>query len=138
MRSNTKEYQINLRQMISQITVKKKGLANSYDQYLGAEVLLTDQKGEKLMGTVSQRIKYDAIITGEVHYNVIQEKSVYEVEYPDGTTQQPTANKIAENILSQVDYNGRHYQVLTRVTDKIYTLSLSPRWTVSSILLMGN
>ena len=42
---------------------------------------------------------------------------LYEVEYPDGTTEQLADNIIAENMLSQVDSEGHHYQVLTEVTD---------------------
>ena len=47
----------------------------------------------------------------------MHDKSVYEFEYPDGTTQKLTANMIAENMLSQVDSEGHHYQVLTEVVD---------------------
>ena len=44
-------------------------------------------------------------------------KSWYEVEYTDVTTEKLAANIIAENMMSQVDYEGHHYQVLTEVTD---------------------
>ena len=47
----------------------------------------------------------------------MHDKSLYEVEYPDGTTEQLAANIITENMLSQVDSGGHHYQVLTEVTD---------------------
>ena len=40
-------------------------------------------------------------------------KSVYEVEYPDGTTEQLTATIISENILSLVDSEGQYHLVLT-------------------------
>ena len=43
-------------------------------------------------------------------------KSAYEVEYPDGTTEQLRANKIAENMILQVDSEGNHYQVFTEIT----------------------
>ena len=73
------------------------------------------------MVKVRKSIKYDDKRTIEVHYNAIHNKSVYEVEYPDGTTQKLTANIIDENILSQFYSEGHHYQVLTEVTDhKIY------------------
>ena len=42
---------------------------------------------------------------------------LYKVEYPDGTTDQLADNIIAENMMSQVDSEGHHYQVLTEVTD---------------------
>ena len=61
-------------------------------------------------------IRYDNISTITGQYNVMQEKSVYEVEYPDETTDQLTANIKTENMLSQVDSEGQHYQFLTKVT----------------------
>ena len=48
--------------------------------------MLPGCKGEKLMVKVRKSIKYDDKTTGEVHYNSMQDKSVYEVEYHDGTT----------------------------------------------------
>ena len=45
------------------------------------------------------------------------DNSLCEVEYPDGKTQQLTANIIAENMLSQVDSESHHFQLLTEVTD---------------------
>ena len=40
---------------------------------------------------------------------------VYDVEFPDGTVKQYAANVIAENLLSQVDTNGYHYQDLDKI-----------------------
>ena len=59
---------------------------NDYDQYIGAEVVLPDWKGEKLMGKVRKRVIYDEPSTGEGNYNSMHDKYLYEVEYPDGTT----------------------------------------------------
>ena len=47
----------------------------------------------------------------------MEKKYVYEVDYPDGTTKQLTANIIDENMPSQVDSEGHHYPFLTGVTD---------------------
>ena len=47
----------------------------------------------------------------------MHDKSLYEVEYPDGMTEQLIANIIAENMMSQVESEVHHYQVLTEVTD---------------------
>ena len=91
--------------------------ASSYDQYIGDEVLLPDRKGEKLMGEVSKFVRYHDTIKGEGNYNAMRDKSLYKVKYPDGTTEQLADNIIYENMLSQVDSEGHHYQVLTEVTD---------------------
>ena len=91
--------------------------ANYYDQYIVDEVVLPDRKGEKLIGKFRKRVKYDYSITGKVNYNPMHDKFLYEVEYPDGTTKQLADNIIAGNIMSQVDSEGHHYQVLTEVAD---------------------
>ena len=71
-------------------------VTNSYDHYIGAEVVLPDRKGEKLMGKFRKRVRYDDTSTGEGNYNAMHDKSLYEVYYPDGTTEQLAANIIAE------------------------------------------
>ena len=48
----------------------------------------------------------------------MHDKSLYEVEYTDGTTEQLADNIIPENVLSQNDSEGHHYQVLTEVADQ--------------------
>ena len=78
------------------------------------------------MGKLRKSITYYDTITGEGNYNSMHEKSLYEVEYPDGTTDQLASNIIAENMLSQVDSEGHHYQLLTEVTDhKNYDSAIS-------------
>ena len=69
--------------------------ANYYDQYIGAEVVLPDWKGYNPMGKVGKRVRYDDTSTGKGSYNAIYENSLYEVEYPDGMTEQLAANIIA-------------------------------------------
>ena len=61
--------------------------------------MLPDCKGEKLMGKVRKRVRYYDTSTGGGDYNAIHDKSLYEVEYPDGTTEQLVANIIAENMM---------------------------------------
>jgi len=42
---------------------------------------------------------------------------LYDVMFPDGAVQQYAANLIAENIYSQVDTDGHHYQLLDCIMD---------------------
>ena len=65
--------------------------------------MLHDRKGEKIIGKFIKHVRYDDTGTGEGNYNVMHDKSLYEVEYPDGMTEQLAANIIAENMMSQVD-----------------------------------
>ena len=63
-----------------------KRLANYYDQYIGAEDVLPDQKGEKKMEKVRKCAKYHGSDIVEGNYNPMHENYFYGVEYPDGTT----------------------------------------------------
>ena len=87
--------------------------ANSDDQYIGAEFALPNCKGERIMGRVKKRLKYDDSNTSKGNYNTTHSKYLYKVEYPDGTTEQLEAKIIAENMMSQVDSEVNHYHVLT-------------------------
>ena len=60
-------------------------------------------------------MKYDCISTVEGHYNAITNTSLYEGKYHDGKTEQLTSNIIYENLLSQLDSEVHHYQVLAKV-----------------------
>ena len=99
--------------------------------------MLPDWKGEKIMVKAKKRVRYDETITGEGNYNAIHDKSLYEVGYPDGTAEQLLANIIAQNILSQVDSEGHHYQVLTEVTDQKKDDSAIAKVDGLSIQLVG-
>ena len=47
----------------------------------------------------------------------MQDMSVYKAKYPYGTMNQLTSKRIAENMLSEVESEGHHYQVSNEVTD---------------------
>ena len=70
--------------------------------------MLPDWKGEKLMRKVRKRGRYYDMITGEVNYNAMHDKSLYEVEYPDGTTE-----KLAANILAEIFCHKLTLKVIT-------------------------
>ena len=52
--------------------------SKSYDQYIGAEVVIPDWKGDKLLGNVSKRVRYDDTSTGGGNYIAMHDKSLYE------------------------------------------------------------
>ena len=57
----------------------KERAANSYDQCIGAGVVLPDSKSEKLMIKVRKSVRYDDTSTGEGNYNAMHGKSLYKV-----------------------------------------------------------
>ena len=79
--------------------------ANSYDQYIRDEVVLHYWKGGNIMGKVGKRVRYDEISTSKGNYNDMHDKYLYEVEYPNGRTEQLAANIMAVLLMSQVESN---------------------------------
>ena len=47
--------------------------------------LLSNRKGEKITGKARKRVRYDEKSTDNRNYNAIHDKTLFEVEYPDGT-----------------------------------------------------
>jgi hypothetical protein len=89
----------------------------SYDEYLIAQVLLP-QGGEASKSTaVCRKRDHDGRPIGKRHANPRLVTRLYKVEFPDGTTKAVSANLIAENLLSQVDDEGRSYSVLREIVD---------------------
>ena len=85
------------------------------DEYLTAEVLLP-HGGENVRAKVIQRAKdADGIPIGKRHPNPILDTRSYEVEFPDGSTEVFNTNMIAEHLYSQVDDEGRSYQVIKEI-----------------------
>ena len=90
---------------------------DTYDKYIGVEVAVPDRKGQKLMAKVMKRIRSsDSNCDGNA-YNPLLDHSIYQVEFSDGTTEELTANVIAENMLSGCDSQGVHYQILSEMID---------------------
>ena len=87
------------------------------DRYLHAKVLLP-RGGEFKMGEIKAR-KRDlrGLPIGKEDPNPILDTREYVVEFPDGSTDTYLANVIAENLYSQVDEEGRTFQVLSEISD---------------------
>lgn len=94
----------------------EKAQADSFDAYLGAEVLIP-VNGEKVMAKVLKRTRFDIGRNENEPYNPLLDRSRYEVKYPDGSTEEVPVNLIVENMFSGVDSEGHHYQLLSEITD---------------------
>jgi hypothetical protein len=51
------------------------------------------------------------------HSNPLLDTRIYEVQFPDGHTEEFTANTIVENIYSQVDNEGNQFLLLDEIND---------------------
>ena len=92
--------------------------ADTYDQFLGAEVALPDSTGRTAMARVMKRVKdNDGVGVGVATTNPLTNTALYEVEFSDGHVEELQYNIIAENMISQVDSEGHHYQLLAEISD---------------------
>jgi len=89
----------------------------AFDKYLSAEVLLP-RGGEMMKATILERTRgHDGLPVGVQHSNPILDTREYVVEFDDGAQETYTANSIAENLYSQIDDEGRHFQLLKEIID---------------------
>jgi hypothetical protein len=85
------------------------------DLLLNAEVLLPRGESMQMAKVVKRAVDNDGRLVGTFNENPTLNSMIYDVEFPDGVTKQYAANIIAENILYQVDSNGRHSQILDAI-----------------------
>jgi hypothetical protein len=68
--------------------------------------------------TVRKQVRdEDGMPVGRAHTNPLMDSRKYEVEYLDGHVEELTANLIAENLISQVDEEGRRQMMMTAIID---------------------
>ena len=89
-----------------------------YAAYINSEVLLP-QDGEhmraaRVIGTV---LDDDGREKGRYDPNPILDTRVYEVMFPDGAVEQYAANLISENLIGQLDEEGRRHLMLESIDD---------------------
>ena len=87
------------------------------DEYLTAQVLV-NRGDQKIRGTVVRRLRdVDNIPVGKRNANPILDTRVYEVQFPDGSSDSYAANTLAENLYSQIDDEGRTQIILKEIVD---------------------
>ena len=91
--------------------------AQTYDQYISAEVMIPKGDGLVTAKVLARKHDRDGNPIGIGHTNPLLDTRVYEVQFPDGHTEEFAANTIAENIYSQVDEEGNQFQLLDEVVD---------------------
>jgi hypothetical protein len=90
--------------------------ADTYHSFVGAEVIVPDAAGNRRMAKVLRRIRDSGVVPAE-NNNIFNDRSTFEVEFPDGTVDRLAANVIAENLFSQVDEHGRQFQILSEIIE---------------------
>jgi hypothetical protein len=89
------------------------------DPYVGMEMAMSrGAEGELMHATVRKRVRdEDGTPVGRAHTNPLMDSRKYEVEYLDGHVEELTANLIAENLISQVDEEGRRQMMMMAIID---------------------
>ena len=72
----------------------------------------------KIMSRFTNRVKdNEGNPRGVEHPALFADHSIYEISFPNGQMEELAENLIAENMLSQVDSEGHHYQLLKEISD---------------------
>ena len=71
-----------------------------------------------MMNRVTKRVNDDDGKSGGIEHPILfTDHSLYQVSFPNVRTEELIANMIAKHMLSQVDSEGHHYQVLNYISD---------------------
>jgi hypothetical protein len=59
----------------------------------------------------------DGTVKGRANANVMLKTRTYEIEFPDGCSDEYTANVVAENTYAQCDKEGNQFNVMDCIAD---------------------
>ena len=89
----------------------------SMDEYLSAELLMPHGDGMQCARVIQCHCDDDGKPLGLRHLNPILDSCLYEIEFPDGSTDVVAANLIAENLYSQIDNEGHSHTIMKEIVD---------------------
>ncbi len=78
--------------------------------------MLPNSADQHLMATVKKKVMSKDRNSSD-YYNPIRDHSIYEVEFPDGSTDEVEANVIAESMVAECDPEGRQYRIFNEISD---------------------
>ncbi len=90
--------------------------SHTYDKYIGAEIVLSNSADQHLMAKVKKKVSSNDKNSSN-YYNPLRDHSKYEVQFPDGTTDEVEANVIAESMVAECDPEGRQYRIFDEISD---------------------
>jgi hypothetical protein len=89
--------------------IKEDNDVDTYDQYVGAHLRVPIGDEIRSGKVVRRKRDLDGTMRGRANANSILDTRTYEIEFPDGCSDEYTANVITENIYAQCDIEGRQY-----------------------------
>ena len=90
---------------------------SAYDKIINAEVLLQHGDSVQYAKVLQRSLGPDGITVGKYDDNPGLNSIIYDVEFPDGTVKEYSANVIAENMLTQVDSDGFTMTLMEGIVD---------------------
>jgi hypothetical protein len=97
--------------------VKDEDDVDTYDQYVEAHVRVPI--GDEIRSGKVSRVKrdLDSTVRGRANTNSMLDTITYIIKFPDGRSDEYTANVIAENMYAQCDTEGRQYNLMEGIFD---------------------
>jgi hypothetical protein len=90
---------------------------DTYDKYVGAQVRVPIG-GEICSGKFMRRKReVDGTWKGRANVNPMLDSRTYEIEFPDGRSDEYTANVITENTYAQCDTEGNQFNIMDFIID---------------------
>ncbi len=89
------------------------------------EVLLPVGNSQELARVLRRKRDADGKVVGTTHHNPALDSRVYEVQFPDGRTEELAANVIAEAAYSQCDANRNQHILLDVIVN--YRQGVAPQ-----------
>jgi hypothetical protein len=87
--------------------IKEEHDVDTYDQYVGARVRVPIGDEIRSGKVVRHKRDLDGTARGRSNSNSMVDTRTYEIDFPDGRSDEYTANVIAENMYAQCDVEGR-------------------------------
>jgi hypothetical protein len=97
--------------------IKEENDVDTYDQYVGAHVRVPIGDEIRSGKVVRRKREVDGTVRGRANANSMLDTRTYEIEFPDGHSDEYTANVIAENMYAQSDTEGRQYNLMEDIVD---------------------
>jgi hypothetical protein len=97
--------------------IKEEHDVDTYEQYFGAHVRVPIGDEIRSGKVVRRKRELDGTVRGRANANSMLDTRTYEIEFPDGRSDEYTANVIAENMYAQCDIEGRQYNLMEGIVD---------------------
>jgi hypothetical protein len=97
--------------------IKEEHDVDTYDQYVGAHVRVPIGDEIRSGKVVRRKRELDGTVRGRDNVNSMLDTRTYEIEFPDGRSDEYTANVVAENMYAKCDIEGRQYNLMEGIVD---------------------